>query len=198
MSPLVGKLTTAASPPAEPELATEQRSPQAVARPEPGWEDEPNLDVLYRQYAPWLGAMLRKRFGQGFEAEADDVVQETYVRIAPYRDVAPIRRPQALLMRVASNLARDLLRRRVVRGRHVQEAANGPDPVGSATDNPLQDLAVKEMILSIPEAYRDVFVLSRFGGLTYEEIATRCDLSIKSVEWRLSKAIAHCTKRLED
>lgn len=198
MSPLVGKLTASDAPPAEPELAMEQRSPQAVARPEQGWEDEPSLDVLYREYAPWLGAMLRKRFGQGFEAEADDVVQETYVRIAPYRDVAPIRRPQALLMRVASNLARDLLRRRVVRGRHVQEAANGPDPVGSATDNPLQDLLVKEMILSIPEAYRDVFVLSRFGGLTYEEIATRCDLSIKSVEWRLSKAIAHCTKRLED
>jgi len=198
MSPLLGKLTAADAQPSEPELAMEQRNPQAVALPEPARQDEPSLDVLYRQYAPWLGAMLRKRFGQGFEAEADDVVQETYVRIAPYRDVAPIRRPQALLMRVASNLARDLLRRRVVRGRHVQEAANGPDPVGSATDNPLQDLLVKEMILSIPEAYRDVFVLSRFGGLTYEEIATRCDLSIKSVEWRLSKAIAHCTKRLED
>lgn len=198
MSPLVGKLIASASQPSETELAMEQRSPQAVARPEPGWEDEPSLEVLYRQYAPWLGAMLRKRFGQGFEAEADDVVQETYVRIAPYRDAAPIRRPQALLMRVASNLARDLLRRRVVRGRHVQEVASGPDPVGLATDDPLQNLLVKEMILSIPEAYRDVFVLSRFGGLTYEEIATRCDLSIKSVEWRLSKAIAHCTKRIED
>jgi len=198
MSPLVGKLTAATLQPSEPELAVEPRSPQTVARPELGREDEPSLDVLYRQYAPWLGAMLRKRFGQGFDAEADDVVQETYVRIAPYQDKAPIRRPQALLMRVASNLARDLLRRRVVRGRHVQEAANGPDPVGSATEDPLQNLVVKEMILSIPAAYRDVFVLSRFGGLTYEEIATRCDLSIKSVEWRLSKAIAHCTKRIED
>ncbi len=176
----------------------EQRSPQAVARPEPGWEDEPSLEVLYRQYAPWLGAMLRKRFGQGFEAEADDVVQETYVRIAPYRDTASIRRPQALLMRVASNLARDLLRRRVVRGRHVQEVASGPDPVGLAIDDPMQNLLVKDVILSIPEAYRDVFILSRFGGLTYEEIATRCNLSIKSVEWRLGKAVAHCTKRVQD
>jgi len=176
----------------------EQRSPQAVARPEPGWEDEPSLEVLYRQYAPWLGAMLRKRFGQGFEAEADDVVQETYVRIAPYRDAAPIRRPQALLMRVASNLARDLLRRRGVRGRHAQEVASGPDPVGLAIDDPMQALLVKDMILSIPEAYRDVFILSRFGGLTYEEIATRCNLSIKSVEWRLGKAVAHCTKRVQD
>jgi RNA polymerase sigma-70 factor (ECF subfamily) len=57
---------------------------------------------------------------------------------------------------------------------------------------PGDELLVKELILSIPEAYRDVFVLSRFQGLTYEEIATRCGLSVKSVEWRLGKAIAHC------
>lgn len=196
MSPLVGKLTASAPCPSEPELALEQRHLQATVRPRPGETDELSLEVLYRQYAPWLGAMLRKRFGPGFEA--DDVVQETYVRIAPYRDAASIRRPQALLMRVASNLARDLLRRRGVRGRHVQEAASRPDPAGLAIDDPMQTLLVKDMILSIPEAYRDVFILSRFGGLTYEEIATRCDLSIKSVEWRLSKAIAHCTKRLED
>ncbi len=176
----------------------EQRSPRAAAQPEQGWDDEPSLEVLYRRYAPWLGAMLRKRFGQGFEAEADDVVQETYVRIAPYRDAATIRRPQALLMRVATNLARDVLRRRVVRGRHAQETAAGAEPLGQAIDDPMQNLLVKDLILSIPEPYRDVFVLSRFGGLTYEEIATRCGLSIKSVEWRLSKAIAHCTKRLED
>lgn len=198
MSPLVGKLTASAPQPSETELAIEPRSPPAAAPPEPGRQDEPSLEVLYRQYAPWLGAMLRKRFGQGFEAEADDVVQETYVRIAPYRDTTSIRRPQALLMRVASNLARDLLRRRGVRGRHVQAVASGPDPVGLAIDDPMQTLLVKDLILSIPEAYRDVFILSRFGGLTYEEIATRCNLSIKSVEWRLGKAVAHCTKRVQD
>ena len=62
----------------------------------------------------------------------------------------------------------------------------------------LDDLVVKETILSIPEPYRDVFVLSRFDGLTYEEIAARCGLSVKSVEWRLSKAVSHCLKRIQD
>ena len=169
---------------------------KAVTEPETDWVEEDSLDVLYRRYAPWLGAMLRKQFGKSLEAETDDLVQETYARLAP-TGTAGIRQPQALLMRVASNLARDVLRRRAVRGRFAQETQSAPPPAATIAD-PLDDLLLKEALLSIPEPYRDVFVLSRFGGLTYEEIATRCGLSIKSVEWRLSKAIAHCTRRAQD
>lgn len=46
--------------------------------------------------------MLRKRFGRAMETEAEDVVQETFARLAP-QDLEAIRRPQALLMRMATN-----------------------------------------------------------------------------------------------
>lgn len=170
--------------------------PRVATQPEGGWDDRDDLDRLYRRYAPWLGAMLRRRFGRGIDADADDVVQETYARLAP-RDTNEIRSPQALLMRVASNLAKDLLRRRAVRARHAEAIQSGPGEPG-ATATPMEDLLIKELILSIPERYRDVFVLSRFEGLTYEEIATRCGLSVKAVEWRLNKALEHCIVRLQD
>lgn len=167
---------------------------RAATRPDDGGEGA-TLDELYRRHAPWLGAMVRKQFGGRLGAEADDVVQETYARLAPHA-AGRIRSPQALLMRIASNLAKDLLRRRAVRGRHVEQSAPAPDcAVGG---DALSDLLIKEMILSMPEQYRDVFVLSRFHGMTYEEIATRCGLTIKSVEWRLSRAIAHCVKPVQD
>lgn len=169
----------------------EQKVPQAARQTEAAWDDAPGLDLLYRRHAKWLAAMLRRRFGQGFDSEADDIVQEAYARLAARPSV--VRRPQALLMHMASNLARDLLRRRAVRGRHADDQLRGPSPTSIAA-GALDDLVVKETILSIPEPYRDVFVLSRFDGLTYEEIATRCGLSVKSVEWRLSKAVDHCLK----
>jgi RNA polymerase sigma factor (sigma-70 family) len=169
---------------------------RAATQPEAHWEEAETMDGLYRRHAPWLGAVLRKRFGQGFAADAEDVVQETYARLVPQAP-GDIRQPRALLMRVALNLAKDLLRRKAVRERHLQAAQVEPSQ-GGALDDAVQDLMVKDIILSIPAPYRDVFVLSRFHGLTYEEIAARCDLSVKAVEWRLSKAIDHCSKRVQD
>lgn len=167
----------------------DRKIPRAATQPEGGWEERDDLDQLYRRYAPWLGAMLRRRFGRGIDADADDLVQETYARLAPH-DPAAIERPQALLMRVASNLAKDLIRRRAVRTRHVQQVQQEPEQAQTTSDA-LELLLVKEAIVSIPEAYRDVFILRRFYGLTYEQIATRCGLTVKSVEWRLARAIAH-------
>ena len=174
----------------------DHKLPRVATQPEGDWADREDLDGLYRRYAPWLGAMLRRRFGRGIEADADDVVQETYARLST-SDAREIRKPQALLMRVASNLAKDMLRRRAVRSRHAQQVAADDEAV-RPTSSLADEILLKEAILSIPELYREVFVLSRFAGLTYEEIATRCGLTVKAVEWRLTKAIAHCARRVED
>ena len=54
------------------------------------------------------------------------------------------------------------------------------------------------MVLDLPPIYRDVFVLSRFTGLTYEEIASHVGVSVKTVEWRMSKALAMILSRFRD
>jgi RNA polymerase sigma-70 factor (ECF subfamily) len=57
---------------------------------------------------------------------------------------------------------------------------------------------LKQIVLSMPPLYRDIFVLSRFGGMSYPEIAAARGLSVKTVEWRMSKALEHCVARLDD
>jgi RNA polymerase sigma-70 factor (ECF subfamily) len=166
----------------------DRKIPRVATQPEGDWDERDDLDRLYRRYAPWLGAMLRKRFGHRIDGDVDDVVQETYARLAPQKP-EDIKRPQALLMKVASNLTLNLMRNRAVRGRQNQEAQAGPPSEPGVL--PLDLLLAKEAILAIPAPYRDVFVLSRFHGMSYEEIATRSGLSVKTVEWRLSKAAAY-------
>lgn len=50
----------------------------------------------------------------------------------------------------------------------------------------------------MPEKERHVFLLNRFSGLSYPEIAARLGISVKTVESRMSKALAHCVALLRD
>jgi len=58
------------------------------------------------------------------------------------------------------------------------------------------DVFIRELVLGLPQPLRDVFVLSRFGGLSNSQIAERLGISPKTVEWRMTKALAHCAAQL--
>lgn len=150
----------------------------------------PSLSELYRRYASWLNVRLRSRYGDA----ADDLVQETYLRIAPYQQRGTIHHPKALLLRIAYNIAAD-------QGRHASTARVHQCGLARVTDRAearqLDDLITKQMILSLPVEVRDVFVLSRIVGLTCQEVADRTGLTTKAVEWRLSRALIHCASQLE-
>ena len=117
-----------------------------------------SLNGLYRRYSGWLGKRLRGRVGVD---EADDVVQETYLRLTPYL-LEEIRHPKALLLRVALNLVRDERRRLVRRERALQ--GTGPS-LDAVADAPVDRLYLKQVLQTMPPLYRDVFVLSRFNGM---------------------------------
>lgn len=148
------------------------------------------LNSLYRRYAGWLDSRLRAHVDAD---RAADVVQDTYLRAAPYR-LDDIRHPRAFLLRIAMNLVRDESRRS--KRQALATAAEPPDLVEAASQ--ADQLLLKQIVLTMPPLYRDVFVLSRFGGMTYAEIATARGLNVKTVEWRMSKALEHCVARLDD
>ncbi|MFN4287380.1 MAG: RNA polymerase sigma factor [Brevundimonas sp.] len=147
------------------------------------------LNRLYRLYSGWLDRRLRAHLRA---EDAADVVQETYLRLAPYRH-ADIRHPKSLILKIALNLVRDQHRRNALRDRIAQLP-----PAAPATGAPQLDvLAFRQMLASMPVLYRDVFVMSRFSGMTHGEIAARLGVSIKTVEWRMSKALEFCASQLD-
>lgn len=152
--------------------------------------DRPQADRLYRAHAPWLIAFLRRRFGA---QEAEDLAQEAYVRL--FRHDTKVLNPRAFLARVALNAARDQARRRAVRPALLAEDPAHPPttPAGQA-----EAVLLKQAILALPPRLRTVFLLSRFGGLTYEEIARRCNVSVKTVEARMTQALAMCSDLMRD
>lgn len=145
-----------------------------------------HVAALYRTYAPWVTAFLARRFGR--EA-AEDLTQETFLRLAQH----PIdwRRPKALLARIALNVAQDHLRRERAQKRpRLVGVAESPEGVSA----PEQHAALlhRQVVAKLPRNLRDVYCLSRFGGLTYAEIAAHLGISVKTVEKRMTKAIRLC------
>lgn len=146
------------------------------------------LDRLYRRYAGWLVRRLRTHV----DAErAADVVQETYLRAAPYGD---IRHPRSFLLKIALNLIRDEARRA---SRHDDFSQRVPALQHTAAEQ-ADEVMLKQILVGMPELYRDVFLLHRFGGLSYAEIAETRGLKLKTVEWRMARALEYCVARLEN
>ncbi len=158
--------------------------------------DDGGLDDLYRRYSGWLKAMLRRQHGAD---DADDLVQEAYLRLAPLHAAGEIRHPQGLLLRIARNLAlnghRGAARRRR-RDYRFSELAHHAD-VHADTEQS-QAVLYRQVLDSLPGPYRDIFLLNRHVGMTYDQIAAHCDIPLKTVEWRMSKALALIAARMLD
>ncbi len=148
------------------------------------------LNDLYRTYSAWLTARLRKRFGD----DTEDMAHEAWIRAAPYSRKGLIEHPKALLLKIVDNLAIDRARRRSPRPLAQDDRAD-PAPI---VDPPAQvDLVLlKQIVLDMPPRLRDVFVLSRFAHLEYQEIGERLNIPVTTVQWRMKKALEYCAAQL--
>lgn len=155
-----------------------------------------SVEELFRRHVGWLRDIVKCRFRR---ASSDDVVQETYLRVARAEN-SVVLHPKAYLIRIATNVVYDQARRAAARGGRY--ALNIDDVADDAALQVAADqdaaLLLKQLILGLPPLYRNVFILSRFGGLSYEQIAGRHGVSVKTVEYRMSRALALLEAQLRD
>lgn len=117
------------------------------------------LHDLYRAYSGWLTARLRRRFGD----DTEDLVQEAWIRAAPYSRKGLIEHPKALLLKIVDNLVIDRARRKGPASLASNDRLN-PDPMVDPASQ-IDTVLLKQIILTMPPRLRDVFVLSRFAHL---------------------------------
>lgn len=142
-----------------------------------------DVAALYRTYASWVNAFLARRFGREI---AEDLAQETFLRLTQH----PMdwRSPKSLLARVALNVAQDHLRREQAQKRP-RLVGGYPPPEGVSPPDQHETLIHREVVAKLPRNLRDAYVLSRFGGMTYAEIAVHQGIGVKAVEKRMTQAL---------
>jgi RNA polymerase sigma-70 factor (ECF subfamily) len=135
--------------------------------------------------------------------EAEDLVQETYVRAA-----SATNHPDAesnlkgWLFVIMRNAWLNQLRHKNNGPRFV-ELDFGEPSIAEAQENPhvvylrkLERQQVREAIESLPHAYREIVVLRDIEGFTYQEIATVLDCPAGTVMSRLGRARGKLRKLL--
>jgi RNA polymerase sigma-70 factor (ECF subfamily) len=55
---------------------------------------------------------------------------------------------------------------------------------------------VQNALAGLTPKTRDIFLAHRLDGMSYKDIATQTGLSLKGVEWHMTKAIAHLDRLL--
>ncbi len=108
------------------------------------------------------------------EADASDVIQEIFVRLARQpRRAGRMKNPRAYLMQAAYRLVIDAARRRGTRERFVQ--GHEPGPLFAAADDPDETAfraALAEALEELPPEQRAAVHLKLWQGLTFAEIAS--------------------------
>jgi RNA polymerase sigma factor (sigma-70 family) len=147
------------------------------------------------QYRPALHRFLVNRLQNAQDAQ--DLAQEAYLRFYQLGDSHKIERPSSYLYRIAVNLVYEFrLRQRRDRVTYDSEmiAALGERTADPTSADPGDRLAeaeqVNRLLSSIPVAYRKVLIMHRRDGLSTQDIAKTLNLSRRTVEAYLAKAIA--------
>ena len=154
------------------------------------------IEALYVSHHGWLRGWLRHRLGN--DTDAADLAQDTFVRVIRSQQAHRVRQPRDFLATVARGLVVDLFRRRAFEQAYLESLAHQGEPLAPS---PEERAAVIEALLEI-DAMLDglggkvkrTFLLSQCDGLTYPAIARRLDISLRTVNNHMAKAMAHCCR----
>jgi RNA polymerase sigma-70 factor (ECF subfamily) len=147
---------------------------------------EVTLDIedYYRRY----GAMVMRRCRALLkdEDEAMDAVQDTFVRLLKYADRLEDRAPSSLLYTMATNVCLNRIR---ARGRNrsdsVGEELEEIATIGDHSDRVLADHFLVRLFGTQKPDTRMMAVCHYVDGMTLEETANVCGLSVSGVRKRL-------------
>lgn len=126
------------------------------------------LSAFYLRHSAWLLARLTRRHGK---QDAEDILQDTWLRLAQSGPISEVRHPRAFLIRIASNLA---INRSVRRARRSTQRGDLAVLEEYTVTYPSQaeHVALAQIILGLPEALRDRIVIGemRDGAAALETL----------------------------
>lgn len=139
-------------------------------------------------------------FKCGNPAQADDLVQEAFLKLWQNCAKVPSQKAKSFLYTVANNSFLNQVAHQKVVLRHTQLQ---PKKLNIQTPQYLLEEKeyhhrLQQAIANLTEAQRTAFLLNRIEKKKYTEIAEILGISVKAVEKRMSLALARLRKEIEE
>lgn len=135
--------------------------------------------------------------------EAEEVVQATFIAVWEKKNLLEIDTSfKSYLYRMVRNSCLNVIKHQKVKQQHATyQVAFGETTAESVSDTLLGaelETKIYQAMNTLPEQCRLVFQLSRFEELKYAEIAEQLQISIKTVENHMGKALKLMREQLRD
>lgn len=144
-----------------------------------------SISGLYGSEKGRLSRLVKRIVGNGHTA--DELVQDAFFKLVDASRKRQIDEPRAYLTRAARNLALNHLRH-LRQGVEVGIDEQLYNAVADRRASPEVELLYRqelrrllEALTALPPRRREIFILHRFEGASYSEIATRLELSRRTV-----------------
>lgn len=149
------------------------------------------FDAIFHEFYPGLCLFVARRVGS--RAVAEELVQDIFLAMWRRRETLDVRQSlPTYLFTAARNRALNHLRHERVTTRWRRIPRDDADPLSPLERDLWQaelSTALHEAIMRLPERCRAVFTMSRQHGMSYAQIAAALQISVKTVDAQMGRAL---------
>jgi len=162
--------------------------------------DKDAFRFLYNRYNKKIYFFSLRYFGNNTEAE--ELVQTVFISVWENREsLDPGNSVKSYIYKSAVNYIYNYLKKRAIHARFIEsEIKKGETPSNNTYEQVFfHDLehSINSAVETLPPQQQKIFKLSHFAGLTHKEIAKRLDLSVRTVENQMYRAVKMLKNNLD-
>ena len=163
-------------------------------------DSKDSFKMLYDRYNKKLYYFSLRYLGNIEEAE--ELVQSVFINIWEHRkSLDETISVKNYIYRSAVNYTYNYLKKKAIRARFVEAELQKGEPESNTTYDQIffHDLegSISTIVETLPAQQQKIFQLSRFEGLSHEEIAKNLDLSVRTVENQIYRALKIIKSKLK-